>query len=316
MTDPGSGDRQSDDDAAVPGDDATDPGDDGSAPTDEPSKPVSEDSSTPENPTGGPDRSGSDSDLDPEDVGYVEWLLNTDDPSIVILRDVVSSVATVALIGALLFGVSGLWPPLVAVESGSMEPHMHRGDLVFVMDENRFAPDQAAADTGVVTYQAAREVDRENPDKRGYRSFGNYGNVIVYEQNGRATSPIIHRAHLYVEEGDRWVDRADDDALGPDASCGTVSSCPAPYDGFITKGDANGGYDQSDNQRISAIVKPEWVRGRAKARVPFMGHVRLLLGSIGTGPVSPGGSGSVVPLPARLLAVVGVGAAAAYGTRQ
>jgi len=311
MTDPGSGDRPSDDDSAVPDEDR-----DTSPEDPDVQRSTTLDAGVADDPPPTPDdRTDSDSGPDPQEVGYVEWVLNTDDPSIVVLRDVVSSVATVVLIGALLFAISGLWPPLVAVESGSMEPHMHRGDLVFVMDEHRFTPDQAAGDTGIVTYQAAREVDRENPDRQGYRSFGNYGNVIVYEQNGRASSPIIHRAHLYVEEGDRWVERADEDALGPDASCETVSSCPAPYDGFVTKGDANGGYDQADNQRISSVVKPEWVRGRAKARVPFMGHVRLFLGSIGTGPVSPGG-GSVVPLPARLLAVVGVGAAAAYGTRQ
>jgi len=252
---------------------------------------------------------------DSED-GYLQWLLTTDEPSIVVLRDVVSSVGTVVLIGALLFAISGLWPPLVAVESGSMEPHMHRGDLVFVMEEDRLEPGQGVGGTGVVTYEAAREVDRENEDQRGYRSFGEYGNVVVYERDGRATSPIIHRAHLYVEEDERWVSRANEDYLSEDATCDTVSSCPAPYDGFVTKGDANSGYDQADNQRISGVVKPEWVRGRAKARVPYLGHVRLLLGTVGGGP-SPvvGSPGAVVPFSVRLLAVCGIGAAAAYGTR-
>ena len=35
------------------------------------------------------------------------------------------------LIGGILFGVSGAWPPLVAIESESMEPNLHQGDLVF-----------------------------------------------------------------------------------------------------------------------------------------------------------------------------------------
>ena len=29
--------------------------------------------------------------------------------------------------------------PMVAIESPSMEPHMERGDLVFLMEEHRFA---------------------------------------------------------------------------------------------------------------------------------------------------------------------------------
>jgi len=243
-----------------------------------------------------------------EEVGYVEWLRTTDEPSIVVLRDVVSSVATVVVVGLLLFAISGLWPPLVAVESGSMEPHMHRGDLVFVMEQNRLPPGQAVDGTGVVTYQAAREVDRENPDRGGYRSFGDYGNVIVYERNGRAGSPVIHRAHLYVEEGERWVERANPEYLEAD-SCEAVAACPAPYDGFVTKGDANSNYDQAGGTapRISGIVREEWVRGRAKARIPLLGHVRLLFGTLGTGTL-PGG-----PAPAATAGATPGGAGVSAG---
>jgi signal peptidase len=288
-----------------------------------------------------------------EEVGYVEWLRTTDEPSIVVLRDVVSSVATVVVVGLLLFAISGLWPPLVAVESGSMEPHMHRGDLVFVMEQDRLPPGQAVGGTGVVTYQAARQVDRENPDRGGYRSFGNYGNVIVYERNGRASSPVIHRAHLYVGEGERWVERANPEYLEAD-SCEAVAACPAPYDGFVTKGDANANYDQAGGTapRISGVVREEWVRGRAKARIPLLGHVRLLFGTLGTGTLpggpAPGatasaapagaaggasgasasanpaaasgpagaGAGGLLPPATRLLAVVGVVGAVAVGTRR
>jgi|APHM01.1.fsa_nt_gi Signal peptidase I len=59
------------------------------------------------------------------------------------LRELVTSVGTVLLVGALLFAASGVWPPLVAVESGSMEPHMSKGDLVFVADNGRYAPGEA-----------------------------------------------------------------------------------------------------------------------------------------------------------------------------
>jgi signal peptidase len=199
----------------------------------------------------------------------------------VFLRDVVSSVGTVVLIGLVLFAVSGLWPPLVAVESGSMEPHMYKGDLVFVMDEQRFPPDQAAANTGVVTYRGAMQVDANDDSKRGYRSFGEYGNVVVYERDGTDGKPIIHRAMLVVEEGEEWVDRANQSHLGGATTCEEVYSCPAPYDGFITKGDANQYYDQSNRMRLSGVVKPEWIKGRAKARVPWLGHVRLLFGAAG-----------------------------------
>ncbi|MGM0592875.1 MAG: S26 family signal peptidase, partial [Halobacteriota archaeon] len=54
------------------------------------------------------------------------------------LREIVTSVASVVVIGLLLFAISGVWPPMVAVESGSMEPHMERGDLIFITTPDRF----------------------------------------------------------------------------------------------------------------------------------------------------------------------------------
>ncbi len=38
------------------------------------------------------------------------------------VADIVSSAGSVLLVGVLLFAVSGVWPPLVAIESPSMDP--------------------------------------------------------------------------------------------------------------------------------------------------------------------------------------------------
>ena len=54
------------------------------------------------------------------------------------VRDIIVILLIVAGIGIVLFGVSGTWPALVAVESGSMEPNLPTYSLVFVVDENRF----------------------------------------------------------------------------------------------------------------------------------------------------------------------------------
>ncbi|WP_240334583.1 S26 family signal peptidase [Halorussus sp. MSC15.2] len=80
-------------------------------------------------------------------------MLRETDHVVELLREAGSSAAIVLVIGLVLFGASGVWPPMVAVESGSMELHMQRGDLVFLMDEQRFAPDVATRRTGVVTYR-------------------------------------------------------------------------------------------------------------------------------------------------------------------
>ncbi len=201
---------------------------------------------------GGPDRRSSDGE-DTERPG-----------GMVYVTDIASSAGSVLLVGVLLFAISGVWPPLVAIESPSMDPHIKEGDLVFVMEEERFSgPDDRH---GVVT--AASDDS--------YRKFQQPGDVIVYEPdgNGRQT-PIIHRAMLWVEEGENWYDRANEDYIGSADDCEELTSCPADHAGFITKGDNNGRYDQVGTSPISEPVRPGWVVGTAEMRVPLLGQVRL-----------------------------------------
>lgn len=178
--------------------------------------------------------------------------------------DIFIGVAIIFLLVLVLFALSGVWPPFVAIESGSMEPHMAEGDLVFLVDADRYTGHDGVADTGLLTHEAGLEA--------GHLSFGKPGHVIVFTADGSDVS-IIHRLHLYVEEGEDWYDRADPEYLGGASSCAELSNCPAPHDGFITKGDANAYYDQVNNNM--EVVKVEWIDGRAAVRIPFLGHVRL-----------------------------------------
>ena len=178
------------------------------------------------------------------------------------VRDVASSVFAVVLVGFFLFAVSGVWPPLVAVESGSMLPNMERNDLVFVMEETRFPGERA--EHGVVTARVGAETD--------YTKFGNPGDVIVYAADGdRGGTPIIHRAMLWVEAGENWCAAADPAYLGgldPDDP-----RCVADHAGFITKGDNNPSYDQATG--LSGPVRPAWVVGTAEFKIPGLGWIRL-----------------------------------------
>lgn len=204
-------------------------------------------------------------------VDWLRWFLTTDRSGPRFVRDFLSSVLAVLLVGAMLYGVSGVWPPMVAVESGSMEPHMHRGDLVFVMNEHRLTPSRATAGTGIVTYRTSRGSD--------YRKFGDHGDVIVYRPDGGDGTPIIHRARFWVNESENWIDKANP-GMVPGTECSDVRNCPAPHAGFITKGDNNGMYDQVSG--ISGPVKPRWIRGTAELRIPWLGYIRLHFGAIRT----------------------------------
>ena len=189
------------------------------------------------------------------------------DEFVLFVRDLTTSVLAVVLLGAYIFMISGVWPPMVAIESGSMEPNMEVNDIVFVMDSDRFQPGEAQGESGVVTAEVGAET--------GYSNYGGNGDVIVFAPDGNENrTPVIHRAMFWVEEGENWFDRANEEFVGGADSCEEISACEAPHDGFITKGDANSAYDQAGNGNMEP-VKPEWVVGTAEVRVPRLGWLRL-----------------------------------------
>ena len=200
------------------------------------------------------------------DDGLLGRFLHADDGPLLFLRELLSSVAFVVFVGLVLFGASGLWPPLVAVESGSMQPNMVRGDLVLLTDPGRFPPAATHGDTGVVTYETA--------ESDGYESFDSYGSVVVY-QTPSHSSPIIHRARFWVEAGENWYDEANPRYVAAD-DCEELLNCPAPNAGFVTKGDNTVRYDRASG--LAPPVKPTQIDGVARARIPALGCLRLGVG--------------------------------------
>lgn len=230
----------------------------------------------------GPDRSNEPAPITIEEDGILRWFLKSNDGTVVYVRDIATSVGLVLFIALVLFGISGVWPPLVAVESGSMEPNMERGDMIFVVAEDRFVGDGAIDGTGIVTAEVGAETD--------HSTFGNPGDVIIFRPGGSETkTPVIHRAQFWVEEDENWVEKYADAELTNGQSCAQLQTCPAEYDGFVTHGDANPHYDQlSGNSGADTdVVKPEWVEGKAAQRIPWLGHIRLTVDEILRGGPSP-----------------------------
>ncbi len=63
-------------------------------------------------------------------------------------RDLLWVVGVVGCIAIALFLICGTWPAVVTIESGSMIPHMNVGDLVVVVQKDRFG-DLQTWDDGV-----------------------------------------------------------------------------------------------------------------------------------------------------------------------
>jgi len=164
-----------------------------------------------------------------------------------ILRDLLFVIVVVAIFSSISYIAMGRLSPMVAVESGSMIPHIQIGDIIFVESADR---------TKIITYNEGKAT--------GYSTFDDYGDVILYKPRGReGVTPIIHRAMFYVNAGEQmWPG-------GP----------AAPFAGYITKGDnprTNSAFDQQGSISPLIPVKPEWVIGVARFdRVPLLGCVSL-----------------------------------------
>lgn len=184
------------------------------------------------------------------------------DAAALYLGDAARAVVAVLAVGLLLVAVAGVWPPLVAIESPSMEPHVETGDMVLVSGPERL-PGDAADPNGIVTAAAAG----------GYSRLGAAGDVVVFSPPGRAGPPIIHRAQFSVEKGENWYGRADPAYLRGADNCRELPACPAPHAGYITKGDNNAAYDQAAG--IAPVVRSSWIEAKAQVDIPKLGWVRL-----------------------------------------
>ncbi|KAF5415199.1 MAG: hypothetical protein C5S48_06340 [Candidatus Methanogaster sp.] len=124
------------------------------------------------------------------------------------------------------------------IQSMSMEPNMHIGDMILVQSPQR---------TNIITCEDGKTLN--------YKSFNDYGDVIIYHPYGRShRTPIMHRAIFWIEKGEEMP-----------------GGEPAPHEGYITKGDWNPRPDQLNI--VTEPVKPEWVIGVARVRIPYIGYV-------------------------------------------
>ena len=111
-----------------------------------------------------------------------------------LLREMILAVAMIAFLVLGLWAHTGTMPPLVVVESSSMIHEengevgsIDAGDLILVMDTPY---------DNIVTFAEASAKDN---NYFGYETHGMAGDVIIYQKNGDAGTPIIHRAILRVE---------------------------------------------------------------------------------------------------------------------
>src|SRR5256886_13099860 len=105
-------------------------------------------------------------------------------------KDAIIAGAIVALFLGGLYVYSGVWPPLVVVESSSMSHNDAESKLGVIDTGDMVFQQTVSGRAAVVTYIEGR-VTR-------YATYGDYGDVIIFRR-GTSATPIIHPAIMYIE---------------------------------------------------------------------------------------------------------------------
>ena len=216
--------------------------------------------------------------------------------SLALYRDVGLALGIVFILFLAAYFYSGNWPPVVLIESGSMEHSddtstlrtgtIDTGDLVLVKKvEER---------DDIITFLEGR--------KEGHKTYGDFGDVIVYHKNGlEGGTPVIHRAMAWVEVTQvlgetRYIveDYPHEFSVStginiPDIGAEEVGKTGSKYgelkwSGYLTKGDSDGNaaVDQKpalfDIQRQPVQpVQVDFIIGKARGEIPWMGMLKLCL---------------------------------------
>jgi signal peptidase len=224
------------------------------------------------------------------------------------LFDIMAAFIVLLLLVGGLYTYTNNWPPLVVVQSGSMQ---HSDDTSFV----------GVIDTGDLVFVKKVEEQKDivpyyDGVEKDHRRYDSYGDVIIFRPNGdEDRTAIIHRAVLYIEfnstdldwENESYggfdipaLDRTNEkekitieDYEWPDSvrSSGLTIDLgeilrnfytykTPPHGGYITKGDDNPGVDQtsdfySNDPPWIEPVEQDWVIGKSVGELPWFGIIKL-----------------------------------------
>src|SRR3972149_5875447 len=111
------------------------------------------------------------------ETGGGEDELSRKEFALLLTRDIAIAAILVALIFGGMFAYAQVWPPVVVVESGSMQ-HSATRSYLGVIDTGGMVLVQAVhSRSDVVTYVEGRVS--------GHETYGNYGDVIIFHPPGK-----------------------------------------------------------------------------------------------------------------------------------
>ena len=227
---------------------------------------------------------------------------------------IIAPVIFILVIGGI-FAYSGVWPPMVVIESKSMQ-HADTSSIGVIDTGDIVVVKSVGSDDEVVTYLEGVATGRS--------TYSEAGEVVIYYKSGMS-KPIIHRAICDLEYNatgggfdipelaevpasmwsvpngpNIWWNLKDTVELYDVGFLGVTviidlgamldyMSSPAysgePHGGLITMGDNNyytgsngtllGKYDQRWISAGREPIKSEWIVGRASGELPWFGLIKL-----------------------------------------
>jgi signal peptidase len=205
-----------------------------------------------------------------------------------------------------LFAYTQNWPPLYVVESSSMQHGTN--DNVGLINTGDLVLAQQVATSTITPYVVGLQT--------GYKTYGEYGDVLLYHANGIVgPAPIVHRALAFLQYNPNGsydipelsglpcghaIDRVY--YVDTPSGCGTTGlrnnftlfgigwqsvtvnvtfADLGGHSGFLTMGDNNinpgTSTGEEDQPGLSSLVEPGWIVGVARGMVPWVGSLKLLL---------------------------------------
>jgi signal peptidase I len=121
------------------------------------------------------------------------------------------ALAIVVLLVVGMYAYTQNWPPIYVVESDSMQHGPN--DVLGVINTGDLVLAQKISNSSIVPYVVGWRT--------GYSTYGEFGDVLLYMPNGASTTPVIHRALLFLTWNGNGTWDAGDLAGLP---CGTESN--------------------------------------------------------------------------------------------
>lgn len=217
----------------------------------------------------------------------------SDNEKISIIRDIIVAFLVVFVILIILWSYTGQWfgAPMVAIESGSMMHldegfgrigYIDAGDMVLLVKVN---------EKNDILTRGGNFGGEKAKGSGGFQSYGDFGDVIIYKKYGRTDEDqIIHRAICWIEYNDNDKTYSVDEYGIEDSSSITIpdlglNNYKPPHSGFITQGDNPITNDRCDQAGgiCSEPIKTEWITGKARFELPWIGTINLLFNDIISG---------------------------------